>query len=89
MLRIATCEVCGNQFPTHKKNAKTCSTECCRIRTAEQRKIKQQLAKEEKKKKEKAPKKLTLAEINNLARAAGMTYGKYKSLLYLEQQKQK
>lgn len=77
-MMIKKCEICGNEFSTRYSRQKCCSVTCGN-------EAKKRNAKENARKKaEQAEKKHTLEEINRMARAAGMSYGKYVAMQYIE-----
>lgn len=70
MMYKIVCNVCGGTFYSPRKDAKYCSETCRRKPRGPTKKEKQ--------------KKICLAEINEKARTAGLSYGKYKALEYIE-----
>ena len=80
------CKCCGKYFEHHNYCKKYCSPEC----TKAARKKREQQYWEDKKEQqydEKKDPKSALSEINSLARAAGMSYGKYVAMKYIEEQR--
>jgi hypothetical protein len=83
VLKRVTCEICGGEFYSHRKDSKCCSDSCKR----EYRKVYQSNYREGVfcGTPEKAPdvtrKPSNLAEINRLAREAGMSYGRYVAMM--------
>ena len=80
----AYCQECGKTFTKRRSNQRYCCEECCRLGTLRRNRASYNRRYAEAKKKGKGKKKKlsTLAEINQLARDAGMTYGKYMALQY-------
>lgn len=72
------CKLCGREFITTKKTQVYCDKRCTdkanKLASCERKKAK---AAEKNK-----PKRCTIADINEAARAAGMSYGKYVAMQY-------
>jgi ribosomal protein L20 len=76
------CKWCGSEYQTERKNTRYCSDEC---RKASEKKAKKETERRyQERKLEKARKRLKLdadrlsiSDVNALARAEGLTYGKY------------
>ena len=85
MMEIS-CENCGLIFEKQNYNQHYCCDACRRQgnKRKSQERYRQQKALNQRKKKNKKP---TLSEINQRARAAGMTYGKYMAQEYGKQVK--
>lgn len=85
-MRNKKCKSCGKPFfaPTH--NTKYCSPECAK---AAKKKREHQYWEDKKEQQydEKKDPKSALSEINSLAIAAGMSYGKYVAMKYIEEQR--
>lgn len=82
----AKCEYCDLIFEKKKNNQRYCCPECSkagRLRKSRDYHRAERLAKQ----KQKENKKPTLSDINQRARAAGMTYGKYMAQEYSKQVK--
>ena len=79
------CEICGVKFETHRKNAKYCS-DACRKEANRKNNAEKNKSPYEKKEERRLD---HLAEINQRAREAGMSYGKYVGMLYLEEMKRR
>ena len=78
------CENCGLIFEKQHHNQRYCCDECRRKGNRRKTKERYKQQKAVRKIKNKKP---TLSEINNKARAAGMTYGKYMAQEYGKQVK--
>jgi len=74
------CKHCGKEFLTTNKNQIYCTPKCARKECAKKRIEREKEEQEQLKRKKK--KQNNLIEINEAARAAGMTYGKYVALHY-------
>lgn len=79
---IKSCVVCGKAFEAEDQGFRrlTCSEECREKNRANNDKIRHRRIAEEKKaaeERKRRHKKLTIAEINKMARAKGLSYGKY------------
>ena len=72
------CKYCGNEFLTTNKNRIYCSRECSNNEIAKKKREKHKQEREllESKKQN------NLVKINEAARAAGLSYGKYVALQY-------
>lgn len=70
---IGKCAMCGETFVYKKGNKKCCSTKCAQERNKLLRNWRAKLELQNAKRK----KVLSIAEVNELARAQGMTYGEY------------
>lgn len=82
----AKCEECGLIFEKKRNNQRYCCPECSkagRLRKSRENHRAARLAKQRQAKNRKP----TLSEINQKARAAGMTYGKYMAQEYGKQVK--
>lgn len=80
MQELKNCKFCGKQFLAAKKNHIYCCHNCS-LKSRQRRD--RELYKEEKKEKTRRKKKQNrIAEINEAARAAGMTYGQYVAMQY-------
>ena len=84
--KVKICELCKQPFPTNNGNQIYCSPKC-RNRAAHERNRNVYPVHTEQKKKEK--RKSQVAEINRLAREAGMSYGQYTAKIFLEEQRKK
>ena len=81
---LKKCECCGENFYAAKRSVKYCSDPCRREM------MRQQARERNKSPYEKREKKMDrIAEINQKARDAGMSYGKYVGMLYLEELKRR
>jgi hypothetical protein len=86
------CEICGKIFLTNRSTNKTCSKECYYERQKKLKKEQYYRNKEAKKNNEPTKPKKTkqkriesLTEVQRKAREAGMTYGKYMEMLFIQQ----
>lgn len=84
--KVKICEICKEPFATNHGSQIYCSPQC-RNRAAYIRNRNVYPVHTEQKKKDK--KKSQVAEINRLAREAGMSYGQYVSKIFLEEQRKK
>lgn len=84
------CEICGKIFLTSRSINKTCGKECYYERQKKIKKEQYYRKKEEKsnneppKQRKKQKKVETLTQVQRKAREAGMTYGKYMEMLYIQ-----
>ena len=78
---IKKCEMCGGSFPASRRSVKYCSDPC---RKEANRKHAAERTKSPYEKKEKEMKMDRISEINALARAEGLTYGKYVAREWLK-----
>lgn len=83
-VKTKKCEWCGETFLTYKHRSIYCS-DTCRKESAYARQ--KAYRKEAEKKTEPAVITSTLAETNQAAREAGMSYGKYVGMLWLKEHK--
>ena len=77
---IKNCVICGAEFSASRRTTKYCCDVCRKegsVRNAAERSKNEY---EEQKRPDR------IAEINALAREAGMSYGKYVGMLYLQEQ---
>lgn len=82
--RTITCENCGEKFISHRSNVKYCCNDC----RYEAHILKNRQYKQEHKGEYKPDViRSSLAETNQAARDAGMSYGKYVAQLWLKEQK--
>jgi hypothetical protein len=85
------CEICGKIFLTNRSTNKTCGPDCYYIRQKKVKKEQYYRSKEAKKnnelpKQKKKQKRIeSLTEVQRKAREAGMTYGKYMEMLFIQQ----
>lgn len=77
------CKLCGKPFLTANLNTKYCSPDCKK----EARKRMEHQRWEDEKGRRCRKKPSTLSETNRLAREAGMSYGKYIAMKYMEEQR--
>jgi hypothetical protein len=89
---IKKCKICGRTFMQNTRNQMCCSKECaiinnrngCRERTRlRNEELKENTAYKQGRRREKKEVK-SIAEIQKLAREAGMTYGKYVEMQYIK-----
>lgn len=83
MVKTKKCEICGEIFLTYRKDSKYCSDDC---RAEANRRRGQERHERDRNKKKQKPMS-TLAETNQRAREAGMSYGKYVGLQWLKEHK--
>lgn len=81
-VRTLTCELCGEKFLSYRSNIKYCSDACRNEAKKGYDSVKRQRG-------EVTTPSSTLAEINQQARDAGMSYGQYVAKLYLEEKRAK
>ena len=78
MREIRKCKICGREFIAKRKNQiycdKSCTAKAGVLATKERRKAKAAA--------EKSKPKRSISDINEEARAAGMTYGQYVAMQY-------
>ena len=84
--KVKICEVCKEPFATNCGSQIYCSPKC-RNRAAHLRNRNVYPVYNEQKQKPK--RKSQVAEINRLAREAGMSYGQYTAKIFLEEQRKK
>lgn len=77
------CEICGKVFLTNRSTNKTCSPECHYDRQKQLSRA-NYLRNKEKARKTAQKRVETLTEVQQKARAAGMTYGKYMEMQYIK-----
>ena len=82
--KVKLCEICKQPFLAYRSSSLYCSKPC-RNRAAYLRLRNVYPVYTEQKKKEK--RKSQVAEINRLAREAGMSYGQYTAKIFLERQR--
>lgn len=78
--RTITCENCGEKFISYRSNIKFCSDTCRSAAKKDYPSVKRRRG-------EVTTPSSTLAEINQQARDAGMSYGKYVALQWLKEHK--
>lgn len=76
-----TCAVCGGTFYSQRRNTPVCSETC---RRQYEKNKKAEINKGVATKQAKEKRKSNIADINAAARAAGMTYGRYMAMKYIE-----
>ena len=76
-MRTKLCGICGKEFEVKAKNQRYCCCECKSKATKIAQAKGREKTREAKKKK---TEKLSVTEIDKLAKAAGMSYGKYISM---------
>ena len=74
------CDICGNEFNPKRANGIYCGPDCAR--EGGNRKARERAARDRKVKK--APPMLTIPQVVDLARKAGMSYGEYVHIKLLE-----
>lgn len=79
---IKNCELCGGKFPAARRSVKYCSDVC--RKEAYRRSAAERTKSPYNDKTERKPDRI--AEINKLAREAGLSYGQYVAQLYLKEQ---
>ncbi len=79
-MKILRCEFCGKGFYTNNRITKYCSP-ACRYKARDEKKKEREQAQRNQ------IKNFSLNETNRLARAAGMSYGKYVAEMYKERLK--
>lgn len=86
------CEVCGKVFLTNRSENKTCSPECrherdLRVKRENHRKFREAMKEDNaiKRVTQKQKKVESLTEVHRKAREAGMSYGKYMEMQFLQQ----
>lgn len=79
-VRTITCEMCGEKFLSYRSNIKFCSDACRSAAKREYPSVKRRCG-------EVTTPSSTLAEINQQARDAGMSYGQYVAQLWLKEHK--
>lgn len=84
--KVKLCEICKQPFLAYRSSQLYCS-QPCRNRAAYNRLRDIYPVHTEQKKKDK--RKSQVAEINRLAREAGMSYGQYTAKIFLEEQRKK
>ena len=90
MIKTKNCAICGNEFSPTRANAIYCCKECARIGGKQIVREREKRERQEdrnylQKTKQKKPPKNSLEDIAARARAAGMTYGKYVAMLYVQE----
>lgn len=80
-VRAKKCDVCGETFLTYRENVKYCSNDC------RQEGHHRRAMERDARKREKEMAISTLAETNQAAREAGMSYGRYVALQWLKEKK--
>lgn len=90
MIEIA-CKECGSVFMAKRHNASYCCDECRHkgklkrnAKSRQRRQEEEKKQREQEKKVKKRKRKSSLAVVNERARAAGMTYGKYMAQEYAQ-----
>ena len=86
-IQVYVCEVCGRKYIKNKvwSSSHTCCKKCFKIRKNKlesERRKKVNSEKQEKKHEKKTT--VGLEEINKKAIAAGMTYGEYQAMIFLQ-----
>lgn len=76
------CKICGKEFTAKTKRRQLCGKECVRINAKNNFKNLEERRKEERK--QKKEKKSTITEIAVKAKQAGMSYGQYTALMYMQ-----
>lgn len=84
MQQVKECEYCSGKFVARRRSEKYCCATC--QRTAYRERVTKSPYLEQKKQEKKPDK---ISEINAKAREANMSWGKYKAMLYLEEQRRK
>ena len=79
-VRTLKCEICGETFLSYRCNIKYCSDECRNRAKREYPSVRRQRG-------EVTSPSSTLAETNQAARDAGMSYGRYVAMLWLKEHK--
>jgi hypothetical protein len=77
-VRTLKCEMCGEIFLSYRSNIKYCSDAC-------RSSVKRTYPSKKRERGEVTTPSTTLAEINQQARDAGMSYGKYVGMLWLKE----
>lgn len=80
-VKTKKCDVCGELFLTYRENVKYCCDDC------RQEGYRRRAMERDASKKAKKEAMSTLAETNQAARDAGMSYGKYVGLQWLKEHK--
>lgn len=83
--KVKICEICGQPFLAYRNSQLYCSQPCRKRAAYNRLKDIYPVHKEQKKEKRKSQ----VAEINRLAREAGMSYGQYTAKIFLEEQRKK
>lgn len=78
------CEWCGNEFKAYRDNARYCCIEHRRLAYRKRYEFKKYKFEECEPKKKYSEKNTKLVDIAVEARKAGMTYGQYVGMLYLQ-----
>ena len=81
---IVSCCVCGNPFAAMNRGKRYCSVTCQNFAASERARIKYQKEKERKSRPQPQKKEKTIEEWNAEARAAGMSYGRYRAMIELQ-----
>ena len=83
---LKNCEICGGKFAAARRTVKYCS-DVCRKEGNRRNAAERSRSPYDKTEKEKRPDRI--AEINKLAREAGLSYGQYVAKQYQEEQKRR
>ena len=79
------CQQCGDKFLSRRKNAKFCCHDCyVRDKNSSARDLQARKAAEKKVEEARLRNQVPLWKLNEEARRAGMTYGKYQAMLAMK-----
>ena len=81
---IVNCCVCGNPFAAMNRGKRYCSATCKNAAASERYRIRYRQEKERKNNPQTKKKIKTLEEWDAEARAAGMSYGRYRAMIELQ-----